>query len=159
MEVRTLSSPTPPFKLISDPVILYLKNNLSGTINLELDLFSLRTGDTCQIDMVQEKTGNKVTIYCNSMQVVGEVIQDLCRSLSMSFLESTCTFEDDFNQFRDVLLRVERHKQLRERMTADMADMSQSIKSLVIRAEDSRILCDWTVSFNINHFVLQSIFL
>ena len=116
-----------------------------GTTNLELDLLSLRTGDICQIDMVQESTGNKVTMYCDSMQVVGDVIQDLCRSLSMSFLESTADFPRDFNHFREILERVEKHKQLRERMTADMADMSHSIKSLVIRAEDSRVLCDWTV--------------
>ena len=118
-----------------------------GTSTLELDLLSLRTGDVCQMDMVQESTGNKVTIYCNSMSVVGDVIQDLCRSLSMSFLESVCEFPNDFNRFREILERVEKHKQLRERMTADMADMSHSIKSLVIRAEDSRILCDWKVRF------------
>ena len=81
------------------------------------------------------------------MSVVGDVIQDLCRSLSMSFLESVCEFQNDFNHFREILERVEKHKQLRERMTADMADMSHSIKSLVIRAEDSRILCDWKVRF------------
>lgn len=95
------------------------------------------------MDMVQESTGNKVTVYCNSMHVVGDIIQDMCRSLSMSFLESTCTFPNDFHHFRDVLDRVEKFKQLRERMTADMADMSHSIKSLVIRAEDSRYV--WAV--------------
>ena len=123
-----------------------------GTKNLELDLLSLRTGDICQIDMVQESTGNKVTVYCNSMEVVGDVVQDLCRSLSMSLLESTANFPRDFHNFQEILEKVEKHKQLRGRMTADMADMSHSIKSLVIRAEDSRVLCDWNVSLFLSFF-------
>ena len=126
-----------------------------GTKKLELDLLSLRTGDICQIDMVQESTGNKVTVYCNSMEVVGDVVQDLCRSLSMSLLESTANFPRDFHNFQEILEKVEKHKQLRGRMTADMADMSHSIKSLVIRAEDSRVLCDWNVSLFFFPFLVR----
>jgi Bardet-Biedl syndrome 2 protein len=117
-----------------------------GTSSLELDLLSLRTGDTCQMDMVQESTGNKVTIFCGSMQVAGDVIQDMCRFLGISLLESTADFPRDFEMFREVLERVDKHKELRQRMTADMADMTHSVKTMVIRAEDSRVLCDWDVS-------------
>ena len=117
-----------------------------GTTSLELDLLSLRTGDTCQVDMVQESTGNKVTISCASMQVVGDVIQDMCRFLGIELLESTADFPRDFDMFREVLERVDKHKELRQRMTADMADMTHSVKTMVIRAEDSRVLCDWDVS-------------
>ena len=117
-----------------------------GSSSLELDLLSLRTGDTCQMDMVQESTGNKITIYCASMQVVGDVIQEMCRFLGISVLESTADFPHDFEKFGEVLERVEKHKELRQRMTADMADTTHLVKTMVIRAEDSRVLCDWDVS-------------
>ena len=70
----------------------------------------------------------------------------MCRFLGISLLESTADFPRDFEMFREVLERVDKHKELRQRMTADMADMTHSVKTMVIRAEDSRVLCDWDVS-------------
>ena len=60
----------------------------------------------------------------------------------MSELESVAEFPAEMEAFRAVLLRVDEFNAARLQLTAEMADQSQSAKTLVIKAEDARILGD-----------------
>jgi len=83
-----------------------------------------------------------VQIRVGDMEVAGELVQDLCRYLKLDELESTASFPQEMESFRTVLSLVAEYNAQRLKMTADMADTSQRVKVLVVRAEDARVLGD-----------------
>ena len=76
------------------------------------------------------------------MELAGELVQDLCRYFKLDELESTAHFPGDMESFRNVLTLVADYNAQRLKLTADMADTSQRVKVLVVRAEDARVLGD-----------------
>ncbi len=112
--------------------------------NIVLELNSLRTGLPLVVLVDEHKNGNvKVQIMCDDMGIVGDLIQDMGHSMQISNLESTAEFPVEMDRLKHVLDNVENFKQLRQQMTAEMADNSHLVKTLVIRSEDARILCDY----------------
>jgi Bardet-Biedl syndrome 2 protein len=69
-------------------------------------------------------------------------LQDLCTTLQVVELESLAEFPQEMADFRSVLLRVDEYNATRLKLTAEMADASNMAKTLVIKAEDARILGD-----------------
>eukprot|EP01041_Mallomonas_annulata_P010049 gene10049-20934_t len=57
-------------------------------------------------------------------------------------LESVATFPVEASQFEQILSKVEDFNSSRVRLTADMAEDSQRVKALVVRAEDARLMGD-----------------
>ncbi|GMH75082.1 hypothetical protein TL16_g06645 [Triparma laevis f. inornata] len=82
----------------------------------------------------------KIKIGCDSMEVAGTVIQDLGKHLKITELEAECNFPEEMASFGLVLTDVTEYHSTRTKLTADMADSSQRVKALVVRAEDARIL-------------------
>ena len=116
----------------------YLKNE---TEKINVNLVSLRTGLDLQINVSDNRSGdNRVEICCDDMAIVGDLIQDLASSMEIHHLESTAEFPVEMHTLKGVLDNVDNFKQLRQKLTAEMADNSHLVKTLVIRAEDSRIL-------------------
>jgi hypothetical protein len=68
------------------------------------------------------------------------MIQDLCEFLQIESLESTSYFPEEMKLFHDALSKVNEYNSVRSKLTSDMADLSNLIKTLVIKAEVSRIL-------------------
>ena len=54
-------------------------------------------------------------------------------------------FPAELEQLESTLSRVLEYQSVRERLTAEMADYSGIIRSLVVRAEDARLLADMLV--------------
>jgi hypothetical protein len=86
------------------------------------------------------ENGGTITIRTDSMELAGDIIQDLCRYLKIENLESLADFPAEMETFQGVLTRVEEYNAQRLKMSADIADSSNLVKTLVIKAEDSRIL-------------------
>lgn len=86
--------------------------------------------------------GGEVGIRCDDIDVTGDFVQDLATKLNITELSSVADFPVEFDAFREVLVKVEEYNQVRMKLTAEMADSTQFVKSLVIKAEDSRILGD-----------------
>ncbi|MEW5314625.1 MAG: hypothetical protein WDW38_006104 [Sanguina aurantia] len=84
----------------------------------------------------------QVTIKTDNMDLAGEAVQDLAAYLGILDLQSTADFPVAMTSFKEVLQTVDEHNLTRLRMNADMADSSNLIKTLLIRAEDVRILGD-----------------
>eukprot|EP00667_Euglena_gracilis_P030012 EG_transcript_40770 len=70
--------------------------------------------------------GGQVTIRINSMEVAGEIIQDLCSFLTVQELESMADFPQEFEEFKKVLMKVDEYNAVRLKLTAEMADSSHS---------------------------------
>jgi len=84
----------------------------------------------------------RVQLHCASMDLAAELVQDLVRYFTVQELESEATFPDEMAQFEDVLRTVADCQAARINLAADMADDSQRIKALIIRAEDCRLMND-----------------
>jgi len=106
---------------------------------LDVTFVSLRDGKPMSLLMNQEN-GGTVIIKTDDMDVAGEVIQDLCGFLGVTELESIAEFPYEMETFRNVLLKVDEYNAVRLKLTAEMADSSNLVKTLVIKAEDARIL-------------------
>lgn len=87
-------------------------------------------------------SGIQVRIRCNKMDLAAEIIQDMGKYLKINDLESEVDFPDELAAFDEVVNRVDDYSSTRIRLTADMADDSQHVKALIVRAEDSRLLTD-----------------
>lgn len=84
----------------------------------------------------------EVKVQCASMEQAADIVQDLARALNIKELESTATFDDDMKKLKEITHKVNECNAARLRLIADMADDSQRIKALLIRAEDSRLMLD-----------------
>merc|ERR1711865_479168 len=62
----------------------------------------------------------------------------------MGELESIANFPEEMEKFKGVLLRVDEYNEVRLRLTAEMADSSNLVKALIVKAEDYRMLSDMT---------------
>ena len=65
------------------------------------------------------------------------------RSFCVLARRSIAEFPEEMEAFRGVLLRVDEYNAARLKLTAEMADQSNTAKTLVIKAEDARILGDF----------------
>ena len=88
------------------------------------------------------ENGGKITVRCDDMGLAGSVVQDMCNFLQVSELESVADFPRDMARFRGVLDRVDDHNALRLKLSAGMADASNLVKTLVVKAEDARMMLD-----------------
>jgi Bardet-Biedl syndrome 2 protein len=79
------------------------------------------------------------------MQLAAEIVQDMCTHLEWRELESIADFPQQMEEFRHLLVRVDECNAIRLKLTGEMADDSNQVKNLVIRAEDARILNDMYV--------------
>merc|ERR1712216_428013 len=81
----------------------------------------------------------------DDIEVVAEIIQDLCGYLQITELESIANFPDEMEKFKSVLMKVDEYNAVRLKLTAEMADNSNLVKALVVKAEDYRMLSDMPV--------------
>mmetsp|Transcript_15490 Transcript_15490/g.48734 ORF Transcript_15490/g.48734 Transcript_15490/m.48734 type:complete len:728 (+) Transcript_15490:185-2368(+) len=123
---------------------------ISQAFNVEADphgetvdctFVSMRDGRPIVFSMTPEN-GGTLTIRSDDMDVCGEIIQDLAASLSIETLEAVADFPYDMEAFRSILLQVDEYNAVRLKLTAEVADSSQVVKTMVIKAEDARILAD-----------------
>nr|XP_047128260.1 Bardet-Biedl syndrome 2 protein isoform X2 [Hydra vulgaris] len=112
-----------------------------AAVNGELDLkfFAVRTQKPLHLHF--SATG-EVTIHSNDMDLVGNIIQSLASFLAIQDLQSVVEFPDQIEELKAILIKVDELHAVRERLTAEMADHSNLIRNLVIRAEDSRLMLD-----------------
>jgi len=110
--------------------------------SLSVGFISLRDGRDVWLRLTTQEGAGTIQILTEDMELAGEVLQDLCSFLQVNELETLAEFPQEMEAFRAVLLRVDDYNAARVKMIAEMADMSQAAKTLVIKAEDARILED-----------------
>jgi Bardet-Biedl syndrome 2 protein len=103
---------------------------------------SLRTRENVFITVEDGSPLTKVIIQCDSMEVVGDMVQDMCAYLNVQQIDSVAHFPAELEHFREVLERVDEFNAARLKMTAEMVDSSNLLKTLVVKAEDYRLIND-----------------
>lgn len=114
-----------------------------GSVVLDVNFISLRTGEPLCINMTTEQ-GGTLTIRTDDIEVAGEMVQDLCGYLQVSEQESTANFPEEMEKFKSVLMKVDEYNSVRLKLTAEMADSANLVKALIVKAEDYRMLSDMT---------------
>ncbi|XP_064634179.1 Bardet-Biedl syndrome 2 protein homolog [Lineus longissimus] len=116
-----------------------LQDDLSCEGALNVGFISLRGLGPLFFKM---ESSGQVTIKTDNMDLAGDIIQALCIFLKIEDLQVTADFPDEMEKLKDVLVKVDEYHAVRQKLTAEMADHSNLIRSLVVRAEDSRIMGD-----------------
>ena len=77
------------------------------------------------------------------MNLCGDVIQALVVDyLGLDYLNTFCDFPYELSQLEQLLTTADEQQSVRQRLSAEMADHSGIIRSLIVRAEDSRLMMD-----------------
>ncbi|CAH1270190.1 BBS2 [Branchiostoma lanceolatum] len=127
-------------------VVLWINQNFLLTDEwpaaapLHFQVVSLRGTGALVIHM---ESNGQVTIKTDDMDLAGEVIQSLALFLGIEDLQVTSDFPGYMEELKNVLIKVNEFSSVRQKLTAEMADHSNLIRSMVVRAEDARILADW----------------
>ncbi|XP_033117827.1 Bardet-Biedl syndrome 2 protein homolog [Anneissia japonica] len=116
-----------------------LEEDLVADGNLDLQFMSLRGAGVLAFKMEQN---GQITIKTNDMDLAGDLIQGLASFLGLDDLQSTADFPMHMEDLKNVLMKVDEYHAVRQKLTAEMADHSNLIRSLVVRAEDARLMCD-----------------
>uniref|UniRef100_K3WPT3 Bardet-Biedl syndrome 2 protein homolog n=1 Tax=Globisporangium ultimum (strain ATCC 200006 / CBS 805.95 / DAOM BR144) TaxID=431595 RepID=K3WPT3_GLOUD len=87
-------------------------------------------------------TPTETVIRTDDMDLAAELVQDMCTHLEWCELESTADFPRQMDDLKHLLVRVDECNSIRLKLTGEMADDSNQVKNLIIRAEDARILND-----------------
>jgi len=103
-----------------------------------LTLTSVRDGAKTLVTL---KPG-ELSIRTESLELAGDLVQDLCLFIGVEELESKADFPKEVEGFRAVLEKVGEYNATRQSMATDVADQSNLVKEFVARAEDARILGD-----------------
>lgn len=119
-----------------------VKMPTTKTDSLETTFFCLRDRLPLSIKIHTVNNSVQVVICTDNMDMAGEMVTDLAAYLGVADLSSIADFPIAMEEFKAVLEKVEEFNQTRLRMNADMADSSNLIKQLLIKAEDARILGD-----------------
>ena len=109
-----------------------------GSSQLDVVFVSLRDNAPLRIRM----NGNQMTIETESMDLAGDVIQALAAFLGIVDLQVVADFPREMNRLGEILVSVDEYHASRQKLSAEMADHSNLIRSLVVRAEDARLLGD-----------------
>ena len=126
-------------------IVMWLNQNfllteeVEAKTDLNLDFIALR--DNSQLNIVMDAHGI-ITIKTNDMDLAGDLVQSLGTYLGMEDLATACNFPHELNRLETLLSKAEELQSVRQRLSADMADHSGIIRSLVVRSEDSRIMSD-----------------
>ncbi|KAK3767058.1 hypothetical protein RRG08_054106 [Elysia crispata] len=116
-----------------------LHEDLSCEGDLYFSFVSLRGAGPLKLRMSHQ---GQVAIHTDDMDVAGDVIQSLAQFLNIDDLQTTADFPVETETLRQILIKVDEFHRVRSKLTAEMADHSNLIRSMVVRAEDARIMGD-----------------
>uniref|UniRef100_A0A2K5RR89 BBSome complex member BBS2 n=1 Tax=Cebus imitator TaxID=2715852 RepID=A0A2K5RR89_CEBIM len=100
---------------------------------------SLRNGGHLYIKI---KLNGEITINTDDIDLAGDIIQSMASFFAIEDLQVEADFPVYFEELRKVLVKVDEHHSVHQKLSADMADHSNLIRSLLVRAEDARLMRD-----------------
>lgn len=100
---------------------------------------SLRDSGTVLFSM---KPNGEITLRTDDIDLAGDIIQSMSAFLAIDDLPVEANFPKYFDQLRKVLVQVDDSHSVHQKLTADMAEQSNLIRSMLVQAEDSRLMRD-----------------
>lgn len=78
----------------------------------------------------------------DDIDLAGDIIQSIASFFAIEDLQVEADFPVYFEELRKVLVKVDEYHSVHQKLSADMADNSNLIRSLLVRAEDARLMRD-----------------
>jgi len=127
-------------------VLLWVNQNFLLMKDLDLKQGALRANFIAlradkPLAITMEPSG-QVTIRTDDMALAGEIIQAMASFLNLEDIQVTADFPEEMDTLAVTLQQIEEYNTSRQSLMAEMADNSALVRALVVRAEDSRLLCD-----------------
>ncbi|XP_075796511.1 BBSome complex member BBS2 isoform X3 [Pelodiscus sinensis] len=91
---------------------------------------------------IKIKPSGEISISTDDIDLAGDIIQSMASFLAIEDLQVEADFPAYFEELRKVLVKVDEYHTVHQKLTADMADHSNLIRSMLVRAEDSRLMGD-----------------
>ncbi|NXX82248.1 BBS2 protein, partial [Urocolius indicus] len=91
---------------------------------------------------IKIKPAGKISINTDDIDLAGDIIQSLASFLAIEDLQVEADFPTYFEELRKVLVKVDEHHRVNQRLTADVAQRSSLVRSTLVLAEDARLLRD-----------------
>eukprot|EP00062_Callorhinchus_milii_P018877 gi/632972814/ref/XP_007902846.1/ PREDICTED: Bardet-Biedl syndrome 2 protein [Callorhinchus milii] len=95
--------------------------------------------DNGQLSLKMQANG-QITIRTEDIDLAGDIIQSLASFLAIDDLQVEADFPLYFEELRQVLVQVDEYHSVHQKLTAEMADHSNLVRSLLVRAEDARLM-------------------
>jgi Bardet-Biedl syndrome 2 protein len=108
---------------------------------LNVSFINLYDGKSLIIDINTQLEG-KVLIKTDSLEVAGDIVQDLCSIMNVTDIESNADFPKEMEELKVIIKKVNDYNEVRLHLAADMAEAIRNAKVFVVKAEDARILGD-----------------
>ncbi|GAB6027833.1 Bardet-Biedl syndrome 2 protein [Chamberlinius hualienensis] len=127
---------------------------------MEVNFVALRTKQPLVISV---DTSGQVTIGTNDMELAGIIIQSLSSFLNLDDANVLAEFPVEMEDLCQTLQQVEEYEKSRQTLMADMTNSSALVRSLIIRAEDARLMADFKMMqqwysqlYSVNQELLQN---
>ncbi|XP_064437112.1 Bardet-Biedl syndrome 2 protein isoform X2 [Mirounga angustirostris] len=98
---------------------------------------SLRNGGQLYIKI---KLSGEITVNTDDIDLAGDIIQSMASFFAVEDLQVEADFPVYFEELRKVLVKVDEYHSVHQKLSAEMADNSNLIRSLLVRAEDARLM-------------------
>ncbi|XP_072488388.1 BBSome complex member BBS2 isoform X1 [Notamacropus eugenii] len=91
---------------------------------------------------IKIKPSGEITVNTDDIDLAGDIIQSMASFFAIEDLQVEADFPVYFEELRKVLIKVDEYHSVHQKLSADMADHSNLIRSLLVRAEDARLMRD-----------------
>uniref|UniRef100_A0A8C7ZDX1 Bardet-Biedl syndrome 2 protein homolog n=1 Tax=Oryzias sinensis TaxID=183150 RepID=A0A8C7ZDX1_9TELE len=123
-------------------VVMWLNQNFllpEGVETPNVTFASLRGRGLLSFNMA---SNGQITLRTDDIDLAGDVVQSLASFLAMEDLSAEADFPTYFEELRTTLTEVDEFHAVHQKLTADMAEHSNYIRSVLVQAEDARLMGD-----------------
>ncbi|XP_070616598.1 BBSome complex member BBS2 [Erythrolamprus reginae] len=108
--------------------------------SLDVCFTSLRdSGQLC----IRMSSSGEISINTDNIDLAGDIIQSMASFWAIEDLQVEADFPVYFDEVHQAFVGVDSSHTVCQKLTANMADSSNSIRGMLVRAEDSRLMGDW----------------
>uniref|UniRef100_A0A8P0PJX4 BBSome complex member BBS2 n=1 Tax=Canis lupus familiaris TaxID=9615 RepID=A0A8P0PJX4_CANLF len=94
------------------------------------------------VNFVIAERAQRITVNTDDIDLAGDIIQSMASFFAIEDLQVEADFPVYFEELRKVLIKVDEYHSVHQKLSAEMADNSNLIRSLLVRAEDARLMRD-----------------
>ncbi|KAF2366333.1 Ciliary BBSome complex subunit 2 C-terminal domain [Trinorchestia longiramus] len=106
---------------------------------VSLKFICLRKGEPLHIEVTPT---SRVSLHCDSMDLVADIIQSLASYLNLEDLEVEANFPAEVAELSSKVEPLTEYQNTRQKLSAELADNSGVIRGLIVRGEDARLMGD-----------------
>ncbi|VBB27520.1 unnamed protein product [Acanthocheilonema viteae] len=104
---------------------------------LTVNFISLRNNEPLIIEMDEN---GKVIIQNNDIELVGNIIQSIAETFGIAEIQTTAQFPHEIAKLNDITEKLYEMYIMRDRLSVTIAERCNSIKEMLVRAEDARTI-------------------